>query len=102
MTITRNGKNTGPGRPRTTASSRANTRMNASAMSMILTLSRNPLATDGNAPFRCPQSKNRSRITGVPGAVSTTATMMVKKTTVLTEEITTPRRSPNIRARLVP
>jgi hypothetical protein len=46
--MARRGKNTGPGRLRSTASRSAAGRMNASAMRKILTLTRNARAISGN------------------------------------------------------
>src|SRR5205823_6084841 len=76
--------------------------MMASAITMILMFKRNPRATAGKTPFRWAQSKNRCRITGVPGAVSTTRTTTPITTRVLAVEISTPRRSPSMRERLEP
>src|SRR5215210_71936 len=92
----RKGKNTGPGIPRTTAITRARTRIKTSETVKILTLSKNAPSTDGLVPE--PMSdcqrfcglKNRSATTPLPGASTTTTAIAAKNSTVLALDTSTP------------
>src|SRR5712692_2040690 len=97
MATSRKVKATGPGRLRMIARVSANARIRTSEISMILMFSRKPLATDGKACFMCLQSKNRWRISGVPGARRTKNAINPKKTIVLAVDRSTPLFPPSIR-----
>src|SRR6476659_5724900 len=90
MPSTRIGKNTGPGRLRTTAS--ASGRMNASEIKKIFTFSRNARAISGIDALNSCQLKNVCLTSGHPGACVIARASTVKKTMVLSTAIVTPRR----------
>src|SRR6476659_2738498 len=90
MPSTRIGKNTGPGRLRTTAS--ASGRMNASEIKKIFTFSRNARAISGMEALNSCQLKKVCLTSGYPGACVIARASTVKKTTVLSTAIVAPRR----------
>src|SRR4029077_13510940 len=92
MPSTRSGKNTGPGKLRTTASASASTRMNASEIKKIFTFSRNARAISGIDALNSCQLKNVRLTSGQPGACVIATASTVKKTMVLSTAIVTPRR----------
>src|SRR5258705_3391779 len=92
MPSARIGKKTGPGRLRTTARTSARTRMNASAITKILTFSRNAREISGIESLNSFQLKNVRFTSGQPGACVIATASKVKKTTVLSRATVTPRR----------
>src|SRR6188472_567585 len=70
----------------------AKTRITASAMRKILTLSRNARAMSGNDSWKRSRSKNACLTSGQPAALTTTSTIAPKKTIVLSTETATARR----------
>src|SRR3954453_21338810 len=76
----RSGKNTGPGRLRSTAIRSANGRIRHSAIEKILQLRRNALAISGNDDLNSDQLKNVSRTVGQPGALVMATTTTTRKT----------------------
>src|SRR6266540_2690065 len=79
----RSGKNTGPGSPRSTAMSRATTRISTSAMQKILMFTRNACAISGNDSRKIWPLKNWRLTSGQPGELTIAATTIATNTTVL-------------------
>jgi hypothetical protein len=99
------GKNTGLGRLRRTAITKAKTSTTASAIRKIRTLRRKASAISGNESLKTAPLKKASRTSGHPGDVTTTTTMAAKRTTVLTSAIATerePSAPPRIREPRLP
>src|SRR6266699_466043 len=88
----RMGKNTGPGRERSTATKSASGRMIASAIAKILTFSRNAFAISGKSALnRCPLKKAWWTC-GQPGAFTIANASATNTIAVETSAIITPRR----------
>src|SRR5215471_10728245 len=83
IAISRSGKNTGPGRLRSTATSSANGRISASAIRKIFTLSLNARAISGNDDLYWSQLKKVVLTSGQPGACAITTPRPTKTTIVL-------------------
>src|SRR5947209_10808248 len=94
IAIRRSGKNTGPGRLRTTASPIANVRISTSATRNTLMFSTNACAIVLKYRRNSAGSKNACLTFSQPGAFTTTRISTVKNTTVLSEAIATFRPAP--------
>src|SRR4051812_36962582 len=89
---TRKGRNTGPGRPRTIATTSASTRMMGSAIRKIFTFRRKARAICGNVSLNSPLLRNALLNSSQPGEWTIANPSPPKTTTVLAMAIRRPRR----------
>src|SRR3954452_6354051 len=99
MAIARSGKNTGPGRLRSTAIPSASARMSTSATRKIFTSSQNADRTSGNQARTSSPLKNFCLTSSHPGERTTRIVISVKTTIVLSRPTATFRPAPPPRIR---